>query len=148
MSRIISQEQVTLPLLATILDDAGVECSMANGQALYITSEVFNAWLSIEVRWPALVWSTYMPIRERADAAEASDLAHRANLSSPFLSYVADGSRLNASAYHIFRGFLARRSLLSLVRTLPTIFSNTIKEQDSGHLLIAPSEEQPPLILN
>lgn len=137
----IPEADVELKLIAAILDDSGFEFVETGADSLYLVSEAFPVWINVDPRLKAIVVSTYLSIDPDGDAVEATALAMSANERAPFLSFWIHGDRLNASAMHLFKGGLPRRSLLAFVRTVPKIFTEVTKSVDGGHLLIAPGEQ-------
>lgn len=140
----ILETDVELKLVAKILDDAGFEFIETGADSLYLVSEAFPVWINVDTRLKAIVVSTYIDIDEHGDAGEAARMALSANERAPLLSFWLHDSQLHASAMHLFKGGLLRRSLLAFVRTVPKIFSEVTKSVDDGRLLIAPGERESP----
>ena len=132
----IQLREITIELLASLLDDAAIDNRLDGEHRIYVTGLPFNFWLRIEHDRSNLVFSTYRTFRKDVSEVEMLRCANTLNAELIMVQFFLDQDSRNLCGHYVMplRDGLGRRQLLRAARMFAEIFYAGVGYERHKHL--------------
>ena len=133
----IQLKEITIELLASLLDDAAIDNRLDGEHRIYVTGLPFNFWLRIEHDRSNLVFSTYWNFREDVSEVEMLRCANTLNAELMMVQFFVDQDSKSLCGNYVMplRDGVGRRQLLRAARMFAEIFYAGVGYERHKHLL-------------
>ena len=133
----IQLQEITIELLASLLDDAAIDNRLDGEHRIYVTGLPFNFWLRIEQDRPNLVFSTYWDFRNDITEIEMLRCANTLNTELIMLQFFVDVVSKCLCGHYVLqlRDGLGRRQFLRTARMFAEIFYAAVGDERHKRLL-------------
>ena len=133
----IQLREITIELLASLLDDAAIDNRLDGEHRIYVTGLPFNFWLRIEQDRPNLVFSTYWNFRNDVTEIEMLRCANALNAELIMLQFFVDVASKCLCGHYVLqlRDGLGRWQFLRTARMFAEIFYAGVGDERHKHLL-------------
>jgi hypothetical protein len=129
---------ISIPYLATVLEDAAIDCEIDSDGDIYITSTKCNMWVKYDTDAQMVVLTTYRDLRPGVSEIDALRLANHYNSTMlPMCQFAITeevGRFCGAYGFDL-RGGFSNRQFLRSIRMFSDIFAAVIHSEEDGGVL-------------